>query len=227
MRTSEFDPAALQTLGDGARAEERSRTLAGGLAGLAARRGLLGVAYGFADSPFGRLLVAMTPEGLVRLAFSSEDPDQVLQGLATRVSPRVLESERRIDPVRRQLDQYFEGRRRRFQVAVDLSLARGFQRKVLDRTASIPLGSVATYGEVAAAIGSPRASRATGNALGANPIPIVVPCHRVVHGDGTLGGYGGGREVKVALLQLEGVLDVPADHRHGRVPGPRVALHRG
>jgi methylated-DNA-[protein]-cysteine S-methyltransferase len=171
--------------------------------------------------------VAMTPEGLVRLAFSTEDPDQVLQGLATRVSPRVLESDRRIDPVRRQLDQYFEGRRRRFQVTVDLKLVGGFQRRVLERTASIPPGSVATYGEVAAAIGSPRASRATGNALGANPVPIVVPCHRVVHGDGTLGGYGGGREVKVALLQLEGVLDVPADHRHGRVPGPRVALHRG
>jgi methylated-DNA-[protein]-cysteine S-methyltransferase len=227
MQTSEFDPAVLQKLGGGEHAEERSGTLAGAMPGLAARRGLLDVAYGFADSPFGRLLVAMTPEGLVRLAYPTEDFDQVLQSLATRVSPRVLESGRRTDPLRRQLDQYFEGRRRRFQVAVDLSLARGFQRKVLDRTASIPLGTVATYGEVAAAIGSPLASRATGNALGANPVPIVVPCHRVVHSDGTLGGYGGGREVKVALLQLEGVLDVPADHRHGRVPGPRVALHRG
>src|SRR5207249_3671438 len=117
-----------------------------------------------------------------------------LQRLATDLSPRILESSRRTESVRRELDEYFERRRRRFQIAVDLSLTAGFGRRVLERTAAIPHGSVATYSEVAAGAGSPRASRAAGNALGSNPIPIVVPCHRVIHRDGSLGGYTGGRE---------------------------------
>ena len=116
----------------------------------------------------------------------------MLEDLAHDLSPRVLNETRALDPVRRQLDQYFEGRRRSFTVPVDLSLVRGFTTKVLDVTARIPFGSVSTYGRVAAMAGSPRAARAAGNALHDNPVPIVVPCHRVIHADGGLGGYGGG-----------------------------------
>jgi methylated-DNA-[protein]-cysteine S-methyltransferase len=123
------------------------------------------------------------------------------------VSPRVLEAPRPTERIRRELDEYFDGRRRRFTTPIDLSLVRGFNRRVLEETARIPFGSVSTYREVAAQAGSPRGSRAAGNALGRNPIPIVVPCHRVVHADGGLGGYTGGVERKVALLRLEGALN--------------------
>jgi methylated-DNA-[protein]-cysteine S-methyltransferase len=187
--------------------EARSRRAAAQLAEAAGREGLLDVAYGFAESPFGRLMVAVTPRGLIRLDYPDRDLDRSLEELASEVSPRILESPRATDRVRRELEEYFEGKRRRFGIPVDLSPVQGFRRKVLDQTARIPYGSVSTYREVAARAGSPRGMRAAGNALGSNPVPIVVPCHRVLRAGGALGGYTGGLDRKVTLLRLEGVLE--------------------
>ena len=185
---------------------------AGGAAGaeaLAERAdalGLLDVAYAVTDSPLGPLLVARTPRGLVRLAYlEADDEDDVLADLAGRVSPRVLRAARPLDPVRRELDEYFAGRRRGFELPLDWRLTRGFTRRVLQRTAAIGYGATSSYGAVAAAAGSPAGSRAAGNALGANPIPIVVPCHRVLRSGGAIGGYTGGVHRKEVLLRLEGV----------------------
>jgi methylated-DNA-[protein]-cysteine S-methyltransferase len=172
----------------------------------AAEAGLADVAYGTMDSPVGELLVAVTERGLVRVAFSSELSDEVLAELAAHVSPRVLRLPARTDEVRRELDEYFAGDRQQFDVPVDWSLVRGFAQGVLHATARVPFGQTTTYRQVAEAAGSPRASRAAGNALGANPIPIVVPCHRVLHSGGGLGGYAGGLDRKRTLLTLEGVL---------------------
>jgi methylated-DNA-[protein]-cysteine S-methyltransferase len=185
--------------------DERSRRAARRVADAAADAGLLDVAYSFADSPFGRLLVAVGRRGLVRVAYPNRKPEEVLAELAEEISPRVLESPRATDEIRRELEEYFEGNRRKFAVRVDLSAVRGFGRKVLEQTSRIPFGSVATYRDVATRAGSPAAVRAAGNALGANPIPIVVPCHRVVRTGGGLGGYTGGLERKLKLLELEGV----------------------
>lgn len=180
--------------------------------------GLVDVAYASLDSPVGELLVAVTPRGLVRVSFATEVAEQVLEELAERVSPRVLRLPRRTDEVRRELDEYFAGSRRRFEIPVDWSLVRGFAQGVLRATAMVPFGQVTTYRQMAEAAGSPRASRAAGNALGSNPIPIVVPCHRVLHTGGGLGGYAGGLERKKLLLTLEGVLG-----RHGiSAGGPQV-----
>jgi methylated-DNA-[protein]-cysteine S-methyltransferase len=165
------------------------------------------VAYAMVDSPLGELLLAVTPRGLVRVAYPTEVEDHVLEELAARISPRILRAPGRTDEVRRELEQYFAGSRRRFEVPVDWSLSRGFFRKVLRATARIPYGDVRTYTDMAARAGSPRAYRAAGNALHSNPIPIVVPCHRVVHADGGLAGYGGGVERKEFLLELEGALE--------------------
>src|SRR5436309_189833 len=174
---------------------------------LAAERGLIDVAYAFVPSPIGELIVAGTKRGLVRVSFPSETPDEVVEELSALLSPRVLESPAQLDEVRRELDEYFEGRRTRFELRVDMSLTRGFTRKVLQATARIPFGSVSTYRDVARKAGNERAYRAAGNALGANPIPIVVPCHRVLHSGGGLGGYGGGLDVKRFLLRLEHAID--------------------
>jgi len=178
------------------------------LSGAAADAGLLDVAYTTERTPVGSVLLAATPRGLARVAYLDvEAPgglDEVLEQLAERLSPRVLESAARLDPVRRELDEYFEGRRREFDLPLDLSAVRGFGRRVLDAARAIPFGDVRTYGEVAREAGSPRAARAAGNALGANPIPIVVPCHRVLHAGGGLGGYTGGLDRKRALLAVEG-----------------------
>jgi methylated-DNA-[protein]-cysteine S-methyltransferase len=184
--------------------DERSRRAARLVADAAADAGLLDVAYGFVDSPFGPLLVAVGKRGLLRVAYPDRPADQVLADLAARVSPRILESPRTTDQVRRELDEYFAGQRRSFAVKVDLSAVQGFGRRVLQQTARIPFGSVITYRDVATRAGSPRAVRAAGNALGANPVPIVVPCHRVVRTGGGLGGYTGGLTRKEALLELEG-----------------------
>jgi methylated-DNA-[protein]-cysteine S-methyltransferase len=170
----------------------------------AARAGLLDVAYTTADSPVGPLLLASTERGLVRLAYLDGDEDAVLGELAARVSPRLLAAPRRLDEVRRELEQYFAGERREFELPLDWRLSQGFGRRVLRATARIPFGSLSTYKQVAAAAGSPRGFRAAGNALGANPIPIVVPCHRVLHSGGGLGGYTGGVERKRLLLGVEG-----------------------
>jgi methylated-DNA-[protein]-cysteine S-methyltransferase len=174
----------------------------------AAAEDLVDVAYAEVESPLGPLLAAATPAGLVRLSYpQSNGHEAVLEDLARRVSPRVLEAPARLEGVRRELDEYFTGRRTRFDLPVDLRLVGGrFGRRVLERTAEIPFGDVLTYTEVAARAGSPRGSRAAGNALGANPIPIVVPCHRIVAAGGKLGGYTGGLERKRALLAVEGLL---------------------
>jgi methylated-DNA-[protein]-cysteine S-methyltransferase len=173
----------------------------------AADEGLLDVAYTSVDSPLGPLLVAATPQGLVRVSYSEfRGEDETLEELARRVSPRVLEAPAKLDRVRRELDEYFEGRRQDFDVAIDWSHLAGFTREVLRATAKIPFGGVSTYAGVAEAAGSPRAVRAAGNALGANPMPVVVPCHRVLRTGGTLGGYTGGLERKEFLLRLEGRL---------------------
>jgi methylated-DNA-[protein]-cysteine S-methyltransferase len=166
------------------------------------------VAYTHVDSPIGRLVAAATPRVLVRLAYEDFNggTDAVLETLARRVSPRILEQPAKLDAARRQLDEYFAGRRRDFELPIDWSFCAGFGRRVLEATAAIPFGQTATYGAVAAQAGNSRASRAAGRALGANAIPIIVPCHRVVGASGRLTGYTGGLERKVALLELEGVL---------------------
>ncbi|MGI8594391.1 MAG: methylated-DNA--[protein]-cysteine S-methyltransferase [Solirubrobacteraceae bacterium] len=171
----------------------------------AAAEGLADVAYATVDSPLGPLLAAATPRGLVRLAYDHNDFDAVLDRLAARTSPRVIEAPGRLDEVRRELEDYFAGDRRHFELAIDWALVGPFARRVLEATAGIAYGDLSTYKEVAARAGNPRASRATGNALGANPVPIVVPCHRVVRTGGGLGGYTGGLDNKRALLAIEGV----------------------
>jgi methylated-DNA-[protein]-cysteine S-methyltransferase len=176
------------------------------IAQAAAAAGLLDVAYVTFDSPVGSLLLAGTTRGLVRLAYldSADQEDAALEQLAAKVSPRILAAPARLDQPRRELDEYFAGGRDRFDVPIDWSLTRGFGRRVLQATARIPFGSSSTYQRVAAQAGSPRGYRAAGNALGANPIPIVVPCHRVLHSTGGLGGYTGGLERKRLLLAIEG-----------------------
>jgi methylated-DNA-[protein]-cysteine S-methyltransferase len=169
----------------------------------AEREGLLDVAYTQVDSPFGPLTVAATPRGLVRVAYPEHALDDVLGRLAAEVSPRVLEAPARLDGVRSELDDYFEGRLRRFSSPVDWSVTRGFFARVLKATARIGYGQVRTYAEVARSAGNERAVRAAGNGLGSNPMPVVVPCHRVVRTGGGLGGYTGGLERKEHLLALE------------------------
>ena len=174
------------------------------LSAAAADAGLLDVAYATIDSPVGEILLASTPRGLVRVSYVDGDLGPVLESLASAVSPRVLAAPGKLDVARRELDEYFAGARRSFDLALDWQLVHGFGRRVLQATASIPFGNVSSYGKVAAAAGSPRAARAAGNALGANPLPIVVPCHRILHAGGGLGGYTGGLERKRVLLGIEG-----------------------
>jgi methylated-DNA-[protein]-cysteine S-methyltransferase len=170
----------------------------------AAAAGVLDVAYATLASPVGELLLAATDTGLVRLAYIDyEDQAGVLEELSRRLSPRVLLAPRRLDATRRELEEYFTGTRSHFDLTLDWSLTRGFGRRVLEATALIPYGAVSTYKQVASDAGSPRGSRAAGNALGANPLPIVVPCHRVLHSSGGLGGYTGGLERKRTLLAVE------------------------
>jgi methylated-DNA-[protein]-cysteine S-methyltransferase len=165
---------------------------------------LLDIAYRTVDSAVGPLLLAATPRGMLRVAFDNEDHDSVLQYLADRVSPRVLEAPARLDPMLRQLDEYFTGRRRSFDVALDWSLSHGFRRTVLERlNADIAYGATASYAALARLSGSPKAVRAVGTACATNPIPIFVPCHRVIRSDGTIGAYRGGPAAKRVLLDLE------------------------
>ena len=165
---------------------------------------LIDVAYAHVDSPIGELLVAGTSRGLVRVSIPDEDEDMTHSRLAARISPRILERPERLELARRELDEYFAGRRREFEVGLDWQLTAGFRRRVLEATARIPFGETSTYTAMAAAAGSPRAHRAAGSALGSNPLPVVVPCHRVLRLGGGLGGYGGGLDVKETLLRLEG-----------------------
>jgi methylated-DNA-[protein]-cysteine S-methyltransferase len=171
-----------------------------------AEQGLADLSYAAIDSPFGPLMAAATRRGLVKLAFPEEDVEVVLERLAQRISPRIVAASGQLDLIRSELDEYFNGRRRAFAIPLDWTLVGPFARRVLRVTAEIPFGGVLSYQEVAAEAGSPRGSRAAGNALGSNPIPIVVPCHRVLRSGGALGGYGGGLERKRFLLALEGAL---------------------
>lgn len=174
------------------------------LAAAAEREGVLDVAYRIVDGPVGPLLVAATELGLVRVAFAVEDHDAVLQGLADRVSPRILRTPRRLDAVARQLDEYFAGARTSFDLPLDWRLSAGFRSTVLHHLPDIAYGHTASYAAVAQLAGNPKAVRAVGSACATNPLPVVVPCHRVVRSDGAMGGYLGGGDAKRALLALEG-----------------------
>ena len=191
---------------DAAPGEKELQALSARLAERAGEEGVLDVAYATADTPLGPLLLATTSRGLVRVAFPGERPDDILAELSREVSPRVLESPARLDGVLRELDEYFERRRESFDVPLDWRLSHGFRNRALKALAGIPYGRTITYSELAARAGNPRAQRAAGSACGANPIPIVVPCHRVVRTGGSIGNYGGGPEVKEFLLGLEGAL---------------------
>lgn len=196
-----------RTLRDAARRQSAdSAGLTKELLRRAEKEGLLDVAYAEMDSPFGRVLLAATPRGLIKVALPNQPTDEVLEQLAASVSPRVLESPAQLDEARRELDRYFQGRLYDFELPLDWQLTHGFRRKVLRATARIPYGQTRSYMDMATRAGSPRAVRAAGSALGSNPIPIVVPCHRVLRTGGSLGGYGGGLEMKQALLELEGAL---------------------
>jgi methylated-DNA-[protein]-cysteine S-methyltransferase len=175
------------------------------LAERAGAAGLVEVAFESHDSPLGPLALCATPKGLVRVGLPAEDEDALLDELAGRISPRLLRSSREsLARARAQLDEYFEGRRRSFELPLDWQLSAGFRRAVLRATARIPYGQTASYRDVAARAGRPRAFRAAGSALAANPLPIVVPCHRVLPGSGELGNYRGGVAAKARLLALEG-----------------------
>ena len=163
----------------------------------------LDVAYRTVDTPLGSLLLAATPAGLVRVAYESEGHDAVLSTLATKVSPRVLRAPSRLDATAREIDDYFAGRRHVFDLPLDLQLAHGFRREVLTHLRDIAYGSTASYSAVAAAAGRPTAVRAAASACAVNPLPIVIPCHRVIRSDGSLGGYLGGVAAKQSLLALE------------------------
>lgn len=188
------------------RVREQAAAAAGRLTERIVADGLADVEYASVDSPFGTLHAATTRRGLVRLAFPEESVEEMLDRLATRLSPRIVEAPGSLDRVRRELDEYFAGSRRRFDLALDWALIAPFGQRVLKMTAAIPYGRYLSYAEVAAEAGSPRGARAAGNALGSNPIPIVIPCHRVLRAGGSLGGYGGGLDRKRFLLELEGAL---------------------
>ncbi len=186
--------------------EQAQRRLHARLAAAAAAAGILDVAYRTIDTPVGPLLLAATEQGLVRVAYDREDHDTVLAQLADRVSPRVLRAPARLDPAARQVDEYFERRRRLFELPLDFRLSHGFRRTVLTHLIEIGYGETASYAAVAAAAGSPKAVRAAATACATNPLPVVVPCHRVVRSGGAIGRYVGGTDAKKALLALEGAV---------------------
>lgn len=183
--------------------EAEMRALHDALADRAEQQGTLDIAYRTIDSPVGQLLLAATDRGLVRVAYEAEGHDSVLTTLAARVSPRILHAPSRFDAAARELDEYFAGRRRAFDLPVDVRLSHGFRSRVLTELKTIGYGQTASYASVAAAAGSPKAVRAVGTACATNPIPIVLPCHRVIRGDGSFGGYIGGADAKRTLLNLE------------------------
>lgn len=201
--TSTIDLEGRLATGVAAPTAEHRFALHGRVTDSAGAAGLLDVAYAAVDTPLGRLLVAATPTGVVRIAFDTETDDVVLGELAARVSPRVLEAPGRLDAARRELDEYFEGARTDFDVPLDWRLSHGFRQQVLRATAAIPYARTGTYRSVATAAGSANAVRAAGTALATNPFPILVPCHRVIRSDGVVGNYGGGPDRKRALLGHE------------------------
>lgn len=199
-----MEPEARQLFGTlPVEGEQVSARLHARLAAAAAADGILDVAYRTVDTPLGTLLLAATEQGLVRVAYASQGHDAALAQLAELVSPRILNAPGRLDAVTRQLGEYFGHQRQVFDVPLDLRLSAGFRRSVLAHLRQIPYGATESYAQVAAAAGSPRAVRAAGTACATNPVPIVVPCHRVVRSDGSSGGYAGGPAAKQALLTLE------------------------
>ncbi len=169
--------------------------------------GLVEIAYATVDTPLGAMLVASTDRGLVRVGLPRETFDEVLENMADRLSPRILELPARVDDARRELEEYFDGSRREFDLPLDMRLIRStFRSRVLENMTKVPFGEAITYAEAATRAGNPRAQRAAGSALGANPIPVVIPCHRVVRTGGAVGNYGGGPEMKRYLLRHEGWL---------------------
>lgn len=173
------------------------------LEGASQAEGLVDVAYRIVDSPLGKLLLASTPKGLLRVAFASEDHDRVLETLAIKVSPRVLSSPKQLDTAARELDEYFGRKRQAFDLDLDLSLSKGFRQLVQQHLPEIGYGQTRSYKEMAEMVGNPKAVRAVGTACATNPLPVVVPCHRVLRTDGSLGGYIGGLDAKTTLLELE------------------------
>lgn len=194
----------IRALVPAADARARAREADASVRAAAERDGLIDVAVGSVDSPIGQLFVAVTPKGLACVGFDHQDRAALEDRLAEDLSPRVVTSARATDAVRRQLDEYFGGARRRFELRVDHRLMSPFVRKVMAETAKVPYGEVSTYGAVATGIRHPDAARAVGAALGSNPIPIVLPCHRIVGASGKLTGYAGGLHRKEFLLRLEG-----------------------
>jgi len=197
-------PNDLKRLAPARRAADDSRLAAARLADRATAEGLVDVALATMDSPVGELLVAVTPKGLVAIAFDDDNLERVVARLAREVSPRVMEAAARTDEARHELEEYFGGQRNRFDLSLDRRLMGPFAQKVLRATSRVGFGELATYGDIAARIDRPHAARAVGRALGSNPIPIVVPCHRIVGADGSLTGYAGGMSRKETLLRLEG-----------------------
>ena len=177
--------------------------LRGALASRAEESGILDVAYRTIDSPVGPLLLAATDKGLVRVAYENEGFDAVLENLAIKLSPRVLEAPRRLDEIAAELDEYFAGRRHEFDVPLDYAMSSGFRQLVQRSLPRIGYGHTQSYKQVAELVGNPNAVRAVGTACATNPLPVVVPCHRVLRADGSLGGYIGGLDAKTTLLNLE------------------------
>jgi methylated-DNA-[protein]-cysteine S-methyltransferase len=199
----------IRTLVSAAEARAAARAADDLVRGAAERDGHIDVALGTLASPIGELFVAVTPRGLACVAFEGEDRDVLARRFASALSPRVLTAVHMTEDARRQLGEYFEGTRQHFELRLDRRLMTSFAREVLGATARVPFGQVATYGAVAKQIGKPKAARAVGAALGSNPIPIVVPCHRVIGASGTLTGYAGGLDRKAFLLHLEGDPTLP------------------
>lgn len=204
MMTTPELPTAAELLAALPRVDDDAeRRLHARLAAAALDAGILDVAFRTVDTPLGALLLAATDQGLVRVAYAREDHDRVLQQLADTVSPRVLRAPARLDLAAREIEEYFVGRRTRFDLPLDFRLSAGFRRTVLAQLPDIAYGTTATYAAIAAAAGNPKAVRAVGSACATNPLPLVVPCHRVVRSDGTIGQYVGGVDAKQTLLTLE------------------------
>ena len=203
MTSTVGEPGVSALLGITAPGEGELRRLHDRLVTAADEDGILDIGYTTIDSPVGPLLLAATSKGLVRVAYQGEDHERVLSTLASRISPRILRDPRRLDAAAREIGEYFAGRRTVFDLPLDFSLSHGFRQVVQQQLPQIGYGKTRSYGEVAAMVGKPKAVRAVGTACATNPVPIVVPCHRVVRADGTLGGYAGGPEAKRTLLTLE------------------------
>lgn len=203
MTSTVGEPGVSALLGITAPGDRELRRLHDRLVTAADEDGILDIGYTTIDSPVGPLLLAATSKGLVRVAYQSEDHDRVLSTLASRISPRILRDPKRLDAVAREIGEYFAGRRTVFDLPLDFSLSHGFRQVVQQQLPQIGYGKTRSYGEVAAMVGKPKAVRAVGTACATNPVPIVVPCHRVLRADGSLGGYAGGPEAKSTLLTLE------------------------